>query len=85
MPWRAAMPLRAAGENAIVTEAALNPCVSGLHAAMMKKELSGARTEAALKEIAGRHTRFLLGKDLIALRDAYAQALRRVRKEAKYA
>ncbi|MDR1351250.1 MAG: hypothetical protein LBJ59_10870 [Zoogloeaceae bacterium] len=60
-----------------------NPCVSERHAAIMQKELTGAKTEGALKEIAVRHTRFLLTKDIAAMRDAYADALKRVRKAAR--
>jgi hypothetical protein len=45
----------------------------------MKKEMTSAKTERDLKAIAARHTHFLVGKDLPAMRAAYADARRRVR------
>ncbi|MDR1349803.1 MAG: hypothetical protein LBJ59_03280 [Zoogloeaceae bacterium] len=63
-----------------MTDVTTNPLVSGLHARIMQKELAAATNEAGLKAVAGKHTRFLLSKDLSALREAYATALKRVRK-----
>jgi hypothetical protein len=62
-----------------MTDATTNPCVSNLHANIMRRELSRAQNEAELREVADRHTRFLLDKDLIALREAYAERLKKVR------